>query len=126
TNENAELIISEPFGTIQYKEPGIFLAAGSGITPFIAIFRDLYKRKKLKGNRLIYSNKTSEDVIAGKELKKMFDDDFVNVYTREHTIGFMGRRIDRDFLIEHIGDFGQHFYVCGTDDFVKQIIEHLK
>ena len=125
TNENAELIISEPFGTIEYKEPGVFLAAGAGITPFIAIFRDLYKKKKLKGNRLIYSNKTSEDVIAGKELKKMFDDDFVNVYTREHTIGFLGRRIDRAFLIEHVSDFGQHFYVCGTDDFVKEIVGHL-
>src|SRR6185436_5996157 len=63
-----ELIIRDVFGTINYTKPGIFIAAGTGITPFIAIFRDLYKKKKLKGNKLIYSNKTVDDVILKKEL----------------------------------------------------------
>lgn len=116
-----EIIIGDVFGTIQFSKPGVFIAAGAGITPFIAIFRDLYKKKKLSGNKLIYSNKTSADVILKKELLKMFDNDFLNIITREHVIGFIGKRIDRDFLIEHIKDFSQNFYICGPDDFVKSV-----
>lgn len=33
------LILDEPWGTIQYKGPGTFIAGGAGITPFIAILR---------------------------------------------------------------------------------------
>ena len=126
SNADSELIIRDVFGTIQYRRPGVFLAAGTGITPFIAIFRDLRKKKKLSGNKLIYSNKTSADVIMKKELMKMFDNDFTSVITREHVIGFVGKRIDREFLIEKIQDFSQDFYVCGPGDFVTSITGHLK
>lgn len=120
-NAGDELILHDVFGTINYKGPGVFIAAGSGITPFMAIFRDLYKNNQLRGNRLIYVNKTSEDVIMGNELRKMLKNDFVNFYTRENVVGFTGKRIDRNFLIENIVDFSQNFYVCGPEDFVKTI-----
>lgn len=124
-NAGDELVLHEVFGAIQYKGPGVFIAAGSGITPFIAIFRELYKHNMINGNRLIYVNKTSEDIILGQELQRMLKNNFVNVLTRENTIGFVGRRIDRKFLIENIVDFSQHFYVCGPDDFVRDINKHL-
>lgn len=124
-NAGDELIIHEVFGTINYKGPGVFIAAGSGITPFISIFRDLYKENKMRGNRLIYVNKTSDDVIMGEELRNMLKNDFVNLYTREKVVGFAGRRIDRNFLIENIQDFSQNFYVCGPADFVKLITDLL-
>ncbi|MDP4291277.1 MAG: FAD-binding oxidoreductase, partial [Bacteroidota bacterium] len=57
--EGAELIIGDPWGAINYTKPGDFIAAGAGITPFIAIFRHLHKLGKIKGNRLFYSNKTA-------------------------------------------------------------------
>ncbi|TBX64824.1 flavodoxin reductase [Flavobacterium silvisoli] len=125
TNAGAEIILHDVFGAIQYKGPGVFIAAGSGITPFISIFRELYKHNLIKGNRLIYANKTSEDIIMGAELQKMLKNNFVNVLTRENTIGFIGKRIDRNFLIENIVDFSQRFYVCGPDDFVKDITKYL-
>jgi len=34
-----ELIIHDVWGAINYKGPGIFIADGAGITPFISIFR---------------------------------------------------------------------------------------
>ncbi|MEW5677095.1 FAD-binding oxidoreductase [Flavobacterium enshiense] len=120
-NAGDELILHDVFGTINYKGPGIFIAAGSGITPFISIFRELYKMNQLRGNRLIYVNKTSEDVIMGNELHKMLKNDFVNFYTRENVVGFTGRRIDRNFLIENIVNFSQNFYVCGPEDFVTTV-----
>jgi ferredoxin-NADP reductase len=124
-NAGAQLIIHDVFGAIQYKGPGVFIAAGSGITPFISIFRDLYKKKQLEGNRLIYSNKTIADIILERELRKMLKDDFIEIITRENIIGFVGRRIDRKFLIENISNFSQHFYICGTTDFVKSIAGYL-
>ena len=120
-NAGAELILHDVFGAIQYNGPGTFIAGGSGITPFIAIFRDLYKKKELEGNRLIYSNKTSDDIIMERELKKMLKNDFTPLLTRENIIGYVGKRIDRNFLIENIINFNQHFYVCGTTEFVENI-----
>lgn len=126
-NTGAELILHEVFGTIQYKGPGVFIAGGTGITPFISIFRDLYKnkRKLLYGNKLIYSNKTSVDVIMEPELKKMLKDNFEKIFTKEIVIGYIGHRINRDFLLKNIENFKQYFYICGSPDFVKTISEYL-
>jgi len=126
TNAGAELILHDVFGTIQYKGPGIFIAGGSGITPFIAIFRALHSLKKLlPGNALIFSNKTADDIILGEELTKMLGPSFINVFTRQGVIGFREKRIDRDYLIETIRDFSRHFYVCGPEVFVREIVELL-
>lgn len=45
-NPGAELILHDVFGAIQYKGEGVFIAGGAGVTPFIAIIRDLYHGKK--------------------------------------------------------------------------------
>lgn len=124
-NAGKELILHEVFGAISFKEKGVFIAAGSGITPIISIFRSLYQQNKLDGNSLLYTNKTSEDVIMNAELSKMLKENYLNVYTRENAIGFVGRRIDRNFLIDTISDFSQHFYDCGPNDFVKSILRIL-
>jgi hypothetical protein len=124
-NAGDELILHDVFGTINYKGPGVFIAAGSGITPFISIFRELYKNNQIHGNRLIYVNKTSEDVIMGDELHKMLKNNFLNFYTRENVVGFQSKRIDRNFLIENIVDFSQNFYVCGPANFVKTVTQIL-
>ena len=124
-NAGDELILHDVFGTIQYKESGVFISAGSGITPFLSIFRYLYKQKRLRENLLIYSNKTSDDVIMEKPLHTMLKNNFIMVFTRENVIGFVEKRIDRNFLIDHIENFKQHFYICGPEDFVKNIKEIL-
>ena len=125
-NTGAELILHDVFGAIHYEKPGIFIAAGTGITPFLASFRDLYKNNNLRGNKLIFLNKTSLDIIAFNELNRMFKEDIMHVLTREGVVGFKGRRIDRNFLIENISDFSQHFYVCGPTDFVGDVLRILK
>ncbi|MEP7164278.1 MAG: FAD-binding oxidoreductase [Ferruginibacter sp.] len=125
TNTGAELILHEPFGTIRYRGPGTFIAAGAGVTPFIAIFRDLYNRKMLDGNSLILSNKTAEDIIYPEELHNLLGPHFINTFTRQGVIGFRERRIDHRFLVETIRDFSGNFYVCGPDLFVKEISGYL-
>jgi ferredoxin-NADP reductase len=126
TNAGVELLLHDVFGAIQYKGPGVFIAGGAGITPFISIFRDLHHKNQMEGNRLIYSNKTSQDVIMEDELQEMLKDNFIKLFTRENVLGFRGRRIDRAYLIDHISNFGQPFYVCGPASFVKSICKNLK
>lgn len=125
TNAGAELILFDVYGSIHYKGPGVFIAGGSGITPFISIFRDLYMNGEIKGNKLILSNKSSEDIIMPFELFSMLGKNFINVYTRQGVIGFMDRRIDRKMLIRLIGDFSSHFYVCGPKEFVEDVTSNL-
>ncbi|PLX16317.1 MAG: flavodoxin reductase [Marinilabiliales bacterium] len=81
-SKSDELIINEPWGALNYKGEGYFIAGGAGITPFIAIFRDLYHAKELKGNILFFSNKTVQDIILQNELTKMLGDDFINIITQ--------------------------------------------
>lgn len=124
-NEDDELILHDIFGTIHYKGPGIFIAGGTGITPFIAIFRALYESGNLRNLALLYSNKTKDDIILHDELTKMLGPAYRNVFTQEGVIGFRERRIDRKFLIENIGDFSFRFYVCGPKIFTEEICDAL-
>lgn len=119
------LIVHDIFGTIKYKGPGVFIAGGTGITPFIAIFRALYHSGNLGDVALLYSNKTKDDIILHEELVKMLGPAYKNVFTRDGVIGFRERRIDRKFLIETIGNFNARFYVCGPKLFTEEVCEAL-
>lgn len=125
-NKGEELILHDVFGSILFKGNGVFIAAGSGITPFLSILRSLQKLKRVQDNILIYSNKTIDDVIMGEELHEMLGNRFVNFFTRQNVIGFLDRKLDRDFLIEVVPDFKEHFYICGPETFVSEVTMLLK
>lgn len=120
-----EIILHKIFDTIKYKGPGIFFAGGTGITPFIAIFRALKASGNLRNVALVYSNRTQDDIIYGQELHELLGNAFVNVFTRQGIIGFREHRIDRNFLIQNIGEFNLNFYVCGPEDFTQSITADL-
>src|SRR6056297_261083 len=122
------LIIDEPWGTIQYKGEGTFLAGGAGVTPFIAIFRDLYRKCEVGKNKLIFSNKSDKDIILKEEFSEILGDKFVNVITDEPTDEhiFLNGFIDKDFLSTKIDDFDQPFYVCGPGPFNDSMMDYLK
>jgi len=125
--EGDAFIIDDSWGTIQYKGPGVFLAGGAGVTPFIAIFRDLYKRNEINGNRLIFSNKTEKDIILEDEFREILGDNFLNTLTDvEDSDEYLTEFIDKGFIEEHIDDFGQNFYVCGPPKFVTDISSYLQ
>lgn len=127
-NIGDQLIIDDPWGTIQYKGPGVFLAGGAGVTPFIAILRRLAREEKIEGNQLIFSNKTEKDIILKDEFEAMLGEDFINVITDEPTDEhiYLDGFIDKSFLEEQIDDFDQPFYVCGPMPFNETMIEYLK
>lgn len=117
----AELLMSEPFGTIRYQGPGVFIAGGAGITPFLAILRDLAGRGELDGQTLMFSSKTPRDVICEKELRHILGDRCLLTCTGAAAPGYEQRRIDRAFLEEKIQDFKQRFYVCGPPPFMEAV-----
>jgi ferredoxin-NADP reductase len=117
----AELLMSEPFGTIRYQGPGVFIAGGAGITPFLAILRDLARRGELDGQTLMFSSKTPRDVICEKELRHILGDRCLLTCTGAAAPGYEQRRIDRAFLEEKIQDFKQRFYVCGPPPFMEAV-----
>ncbi len=117
----AELLMSEPFGTIQYQGPGVFIAGGAGVTPFLAILRELAGKGELSKQTLIFSNKTPRDVICEKELRHALGERCILTCTGAAAPGYENRRIDRAFLEEKIKDFKQHFYVCGPEPFMDAV-----
>jgi len=120
------LLIDEPWGTIQYRGPGTFIAGGAGVTPFIAILRALAADDNLDGHRLIFSNKTEADIILRDEFDAMSNLAKTYVLTKEQKAQFGYGRIDERFLEENISDFSQHFYVCGPEKMVANINEALE
>jgi len=120
-----ELFIHDPWGAINYKGPGIFLAGGAGVTPFISIFRHLFETKEVDSNKLFFANKTSGDIILKDEFTKILGSNFHNTLSREKNTKYEYGRIDEEFLKKHIQDFNTNFYVCGPDSFVKDINAYL-
>ncbi|HLE48694.1 MAG TPA: FAD-binding oxidoreductase [Patescibacteria group bacterium] len=128
-DNGSELLITKPFGAIHYDGEGVFIAGGAGVTPFIAILRMLRSRGLLGNNKLIFSNKTSSDVILEDEWKDVFKkspQNLILTLTREKRENYENGRIDSNFLSKHINDYSKHFYVCGPKPFVKEIRGHLE
>lgn len=115
------LIIRNPWGAITYKGPGVFISGGTGITPFIAILRQLEQDRKLVGNTLIASYRTSDDVLLDDEFDSMLGTEYFKVFTRENVVGFLDARIHEDALVEMVKDFNRNFYICGPSTFAEDI-----
>lgn len=115
------LILRDVWGTITYKGPGVFIAGGAGVTPFIAILRHLHHERKMEGVTLITSNRTEDDIILRDEFEAMRGLETIWTVTDDPDSSLLHDRIDGKFLKTHIRDFAQHFYLCGPDDMVKEL-----
>jgi ferredoxin-NADP reductase len=120
-----QLIIRDAWGAIEYKGPGCFIAGGAGITPFIAILRSLFSKQQIGENRLIFSNKTSADIIYEQELRYILGEQVQFLLTREEVSGYPFGRLDEQFIHKNISDFSRHFYVCGPDQMVNDLVNIL-
>lgn len=116
-----ELIIRDVWGAIAYKEEGYFIAGGAGITPFIAILRQLKKDKKVGSNQLYFSNKTENDIILHDELDDILGKNAHYIVTESKDPKYQNGYINKAFLQKEIKDFKKPFYVCGPDKMVADI-----
>jgi len=116
-----ELILRDVWGAISYKGQGYFIAGGAGITPFIAILRQLHKEGNIKGNQLYFSNKTSRDIILKEEFDSILGSNAHYILTREDIPAYAKGPINKEFLLREIKDFSKPFYICGPDKMVAGI-----
>ena len=119
-------IVGEPWGTIEYKGKGTFIAGGAGVTPFIAILRMLRERGELSGHRLIFANKREADIILRDEFDAMPGLETIHVLSEEDKSGFEHGLVDKAMLERLVGNTSQHFYVCGPDPMIESVNDALK
>ena len=126
----ATVTLDGPFGAITDEGPGVFLAAGAGVTPFIPILRARARNDKIDGCSLLFSNKTEKDIIMRGEweatpgLTCVFTVTEEDSETTDETIET--GRIDKAFLEKHVSSFDQNFYICGPGGFVDDVRDALK
>ncbi|HEX3385840.1 MAG TPA: FAD-binding oxidoreductase [Mucilaginibacter sp.] len=123
-NEGDELIIHEIFGAIHYKGPGLFLAGGAGITPFLAIFREQKLNGNLAGSTLFFANRNEKDVFLHDELKSLFGENYTDILS-EPNPPEPSAFIEMRMLKEEVLKGTSLFYVCGPDKFIEIMVENL-
>lgn len=119
--EEDELIVHEVFGNIKYREEGVFIAGGAGFTPFISIFRELNYSNLLGSNKLIFANKTHNDIIYEKEFNKYLGDNFVNILSEEDYKHYDFGVINEEYLMDHCDLKNTTIYLCGPPAMMESI-----
>jgi ferredoxin-NADP reductase len=126
--KNDELILHDVFGAIAYKNEGVFIAGGAGVTPFISIFRYLRSKNEIGNNKLIFANKTKDDIILKHEFESILGKNFINILSDEMVGGYEHGFISENFLKANIADFNKNFYLCGPPpmmDAMEKILSNL-
>src|ERR1035437_9966851 len=111
--KNDELTLHDVFGAIAYKGKGVFIAGGAGVTPFICIFRYLQSKNEIGENKLIFSNKTKDDIIHAVEFKKLLGENFINILSDEQSDDYPYGQIPEGFLKDYISSSAKNIYLCG-------------
>jgi len=122
---NDELILHDVFGAIAYKDEGLFIAGGAGVTPFISIFRYLQSKNEIGNNMLLFANKTKADIILEQEFKKLLGNNFINILSDEKADGYANGQITEGFLKAYIDASKKNVYVCGPSPMMDAIEKFL-
>ncbi|MEW4448492.1 flavodoxin reductase [Qipengyuania sp. JC766] len=121
------VLIEDPWGAIEDKGPGTFIAGGAGLTPFLSILRARQARDgTLDGYRLIFANSHEKDIILREELEGMPGLKLDLVLSKEKVDGLHHGQVDADFLDEAGLDFGDTFYLCGPPPMEEDVSTLLK
>ena len=97
----------------------VFLAGGSGITPFMSMIREMVQRKHPLRINLLYGSRTPEDVIFRGELEKLaatHSNFTFSLVISEPPEGYRGLKgfLDSKLIAQLVADIqGRTFYVCG-------------
>lgn len=123
---NEQLLIGDAWGAISYGGPGLFIAGGAGITPFISIFRQLATENRLAGNRLLFANKTRADIILEAELNHLLQTNIVHVLSEETSPEYKTGFITADLISENIPPGSRKVYVCGPPPMMDAVLAYCR
>lgn len=135
--QGIRLTTSGPEGHFRYEplvdgDELVFLAGGSGITPFMSMLRSLALRGFPQRVQLVYGTKDLGDTIFLQELKdlqkrhKRFS---LHLVVSEPSSGFRGLSgfLDADMIRRCVGRVdGKMFYLCGPGAFYDFVIPGLE
>jgi len=99
----------------------VFLAGGSGITPFMSMIREATDRDLDRKTHLIYGNRRPEDVVYGQDLKDRAErhGNFkMDIVISDPIAGYRGATgfITAELIKKRVGDvFSKTFYLCGPE-----------
>ncbi len=107
--------------------PLLLVAGGSGIVPLAAMIRHRAAVRSTIATRLLYSSRSSEEVIYCDELDRLISNttmlEVMHTLTRMQPPGWTGyhRRIDTEMLREVAWPPDQHplIFICGPTPFVE-------
>ena len=119
------LIIGDAWDSYKNLGPGFFIAGGTGITPFVAILRQLNVENRLSDSKLLFANKTEQDIFLQQELTQMLGKNFINILSRQKKDNFLYGHINSQILKDQISRPNQTFYICGPGNFAEQIRDQL-
>jgi len=139
-SENEQLRLKGPLGeTLNFdesvKEDVVFLAGGSGITPFISAIRFAYTNNLPNRMLLLYGNMTKDDIIYREELRELGSQEkftVVNTIAKDipenwsEETGFIDRKMIERY-VEQPED--RLWYVCGPPPMMRameDILEAMK
>ncbi|MEZ4855988.1 MAG: FAD-binding oxidoreductase [Gelidibacter sp.] len=124
--KNDTLLIGDTFGDITYKGEGLFLAGGAGITPFLAILKNLEAQNKIGNNKLIFANKTSKDIIENNYFERLLKTNFTNVLSEEQNAKMQYGYITKELIKSNINNKQQFYYLCGPPPMMDAVLKHLE
>lgn len=120
-----ELIVHDVFGDISYKGEGVFIAGGAGVTPFLAILKQLEKQNKIDNNKMIFANKTKADIIHEKKFNRLLGKNFINILSDENLSNYEHGFISEALIKKHIEGNVPYFYICGPEPMMNAVEKHL-
>ena len=120
------LKLKDAFGDIMYKGEGVFIAGGAGITPFLAILKDLEMKNSVGTNKLIFANSTSPDIIEETYFSNLLGENFINVLSKEENPKYKNGYITKELIREQMDNDNIHFYLCGPPPMMDAVLAELK
>jgi ferredoxin-NADP reductase len=120
-----QVTASAPLGAITDHGPGVFIAGGAGITPFISILRK-HQEEGEEVSQLIFANKTDADIILREMWQSMPNVDETFIVTDTQESAYRQGKIDRTLISELVSTTDQPFYICGPRPMVDDVRNALK
>jgi ferredoxin-NADP reductase len=127
--------VSQPYGFLYNEEQKnlVCIAGGVGISPLWSIMRSVLKDNPTRKVKLLYSNKTLQDIALHGEITKLTDR-HESLKVAHHVTRHDGKlpaahyfsgRIDTETIKKHLEDEAQ-FLLCGSVDFVTGLYKNLR
>lgn len=125
-----KVTLGAPFGAFEDKGPGLIVAGGAGITPFLPMLQaHVRTHGSAEGFKLLFANRTEDDIILPETLTSMKGLDVTFLVTDEDAADHPraeAAALTRDALERHVPEGVDTAYVCGPPEMVDAVSAHLK